>query len=250
MRSGALPTFVSQRVGNEARKPAGSAREKAPEGIERCRRQTYLAATCSPLRQSKCAQPAGVSAACASSIWRQVGDIRPGFVAEQNLARLDAGEIRWPRPCADFRRAAIRRSRYRATHLGELGAVLAGTRKQRRQEIIRRALEQTLFRQGPRRHEADDSRRTTAFAPRRLAVAGSSICSHTATWCPCRDQAREVVVGGMDGHAAHGDVGRRCLPRLVSAIPSAREAPSRRPRRTARRNRPCGRTGGSRHWPP
>ena len=66
------------------------------------------------------------------------------------------------------------------------------------------------------------SRRTTDFAPRFLASAGSSICSQTATRKPERDQA------SADSRRRHatgtphiGMSSPRCLPRLVSAMPSA-----------------------------
>ena len=50
------------------------------------------------------------------------------------------------------------------------------------------------------------SRRTTDLAPRFLASAGSSICSHTATRMALADQLFQIGFGGMHRHAAHGDV--------------------------------------------
>ena len=58
------------------------------------------------------------------------------------------------------------------------------------------------------------SRLTTDLAPRFLASAGSSICSQTATRMPERDQLLQIVVGGMDRHAAHRDVGAQMLAAL------------------------------------
>ena len=58
------------------------------------------------------------------------------------------------------------------------------------------------------------SRRTTALAPRFRASAGSSICSQTATRWPRRDQLLQILVGGVDRHAAHRDVGALVLAAL------------------------------------
>ncbi len=60
-----------------------------------------------------------------------------------------------------------------------------------------------------------------------------------------RDQLLEIILRGVDGHAAERDV-----IALILAAPGeddAERAPtrSRRPRRTSRRNRPCGRTADS-----
>ena len=90
------------------------------------------------------------------------------------------------------------------------------------------------------------SRRTTDLEPRFLASAGSSICSQTATLKPCADQAwRGRPRRACTGTPHIGMSSPRCLPRLVSAMPSAARRP-RRPRRTARRSRPCGRTAARR----
>ena len=58
------------------------------------------------------------------------------------------------------------------------------------------------------------SRRTTDLPPRFRASAGSSICSQTATRWPSGDQLLQVLVGGVDRHAAHRDVGALVLAAL------------------------------------
>ncbi len=58
------------------------------------------------------------------------------------------------------------------------------------------------------------SRRTTDLPPRFRASAGSSTCSQTATRVTERDQLLQVLVGGVDGHAAHRNVGALVLAAL------------------------------------
>ena len=68
------------------------------------------------------------------------------------------------------------------------------------------------------------SRRTTALGPRLRASAGSSICSHTATRWPCAIRRWRYSSAAWIGTPHIGMSCPRCLPRLVSAMPSAREA--------------------------
>ena len=57
-----------------------------------------------------------------------------------------------------------------------------------------------------------------------------------------RDQPLQIFVGGMHRHAAHRDVLAQMLAALGQRDAERARWRSRRPRRTARRNRPCGRT--------
>ena len=60
------------------------------------------------------------------------------------------------------------------------------------------------------------------------------------------DELLEIVLGGMDRHAAHRDVLALMLAALGQNDAERLRRRFRRPRRTARRNRPCGRTADSR----
>ena len=66
------------------------------------------------------------------------------------------------------------------------------------------------------------SRRTTALGPRFRASAGSSICSQTATRWPCAIRRWRYSSAAWIGTPHMGMSWPRCLPRLVSAMPSAR----------------------------
>ncbi len=80
-------------------------------------------------------------------------------------------------------------------------------------------VEQRLFGQGPGRHQTDDvaAHHGLRPAPFRLRrILGLLAYRHPV---PRRDQALEVVVGGMDGHTAHGDVGAEMLATLGERDP-------------------------------
>ena len=109
------------------------------------------------------------------------------------------------------------------------GLVLAVVASPRRLEqggqiVARPGIEQAVLGQRARRHEPHD-----VAAHDRLGAALARLCrvlELLAHRHPVAepDQPLQIFVGAVDGHPAHGDVLPKCLPRLVSTMPSACEA--------------------------
>ena len=120
----------------------------------------------------------------------------------------------------------------------------------RREEIVARASSSVSSVSVPGRHQAHHLAPDHRFGAALLGLG--RVFDLLADRDPeaLADQLGEIALGGMHRHAAHRDVLAVDACRAWSARCRAPRPPSPHPRRTARRNRPCGRTADSRDAPP
>ena len=141
-------------------------------------------------------------------------------VAKQNFAGLEPGKL-----ARKIARARLRgdqlpgRDVERGESVSGLAPFLAGRPEQRGQEIVGAGIEEGLLGEGARR---DETHHVAAHHRLRPALPGLGrvldLLAHGHA-VASRDQALEIIVGGVDGHAAHGDVGAQMLAALGERDP-------------------------------
>ena len=137
------------------------------------------------------------------------------IVTDQHLAGLDACKLAGKIAEADRRRDQLAgRDVDGGQRDRRLGAVLLGRAEQRGEEIVRAGIEQRLLGERARRDEPHHVAADHRFRPALLGLGRVlGLLAHGDAEA-LGDQPLEIVVGGMDRHAAHGNV----LAEMLAAL--------------------------------
>src|SRR4029450_6393456 len=143
-------------ISEEARKRRKLGPRERDEGIERADAETLLQCSLATYRIEMRARARRERGARFLDLAAERG-IGGEIVADEDLARLDAGQLAPQGACATLSGDQLAgRNIERGERVSLLGAVLGRRPEQGGEEIVGAGVEQRLFGQGPRRHQTDD----------------------------------------------------------------------------------------------
>ena len=186
-----------------------------------------------------------------AQVGRQLG-VAVERVRDDDLAGLEPRDLGGKPRRGRIRRCGTRRSRCRSRRARSgFSSPAGGARARDREEIIvAPRIEQRVLGERAGRDQAHHvaAHHALVAALPRLGRVLELLADRDAM--AERDQAMQIFVGAIDRHAAHRDVAAEMLAALGEHDAERARGGSRRPRRTARRNRPSGRTAGNPDWRP